>query len=192
MALFQGDRFVAGARLPQQPVSASLHSGYAALARYGCAGLVLMDDVQPAYLVTDDFIHGALMSEVQSLEDSRAVEVAALMPLGHFVLRWLREPEFEGVLTKLGKATSPTIVRIAPTPLHASSVEPPGPGRYGVYRTASAAPSANGWYIVDSVMSKHVQTAPVHYRCKNNHTNDDFDRGVCIVSGCGEPLITRP
>ena len=192
MSLFGDDRFVSEDRLPQQPFSASLHAGYAALARYGCSGLVLMDDMQPAYLVTDDFIHGALLSEANSLEDSQAVEAASLVPLGHFILRWLRDREFEGILAKLGDATSATILRIAPSPLRASTVELPGPGRYGVYRAASAAPSGNGWFFVDRAMSKRVQTAPVHYRCKNNHDNDDFDRGTCIVAGCGEPLITRP
>ena len=62
------ENFVPEAELPIRPLHSSLHAGYAAMAQRRRAGLILFDDTDPAYLVTDDFIHIALLIEAGLIE----------------------------------------------------------------------------------------------------------------------------
>jgi len=197
--LNEDDRFVPEDRIPTLPIQTTFHAGYIAMGRFQSSGLVLMDDAQPAYFVTDDFIRYALDNEVRRLREShglaqsRAIEAAGLLTIGNFLHRSLLEDWFDRLLLGVPNwASVPPVQRISPQQMPNEQYYSVINERYGVYRTTSAVPSAMGWYFVRPEMGRKIHTAPKKFPCEFGHENDDFDRGTCIVAGCGRPLITSP
>jgi len=72
------DHFIPEQRLPVKPLLTTLHAAYASMARAGSSGLALLDDEQPAYFVTADFVHAALISAAETLINTDRVETAAI------------------------------------------------------------------------------------------------------------------
>jgi hypothetical protein len=188
------DHFIPDRRMPTARLGTTLHAGYAAMARYRSSGIVLLDEEQPSYLVTDDFIHASLLSEAGELSNSVAIEGAALVPIAPFVRRTLIDADFERHLQDILGQKNPMVLRISPRSLDAdANISETGElSRYGLYRVTSPLPSGSGWHTIQGILSKKIFTPPAAYTCQNGHQNDDFDRGVCIVQGCGAALITRP
>jgi hypothetical protein len=187
------DHFIPEHRLPIKPLLTTLHAAYATMARARSSGLALLDDGQPVYFVTADFVHAVLISAAERLENTDRVETAAISHVSQYIARLFSDRGFREQLTDILKGAEPIALRISPRTL-GSEIDPTElvqqSDRYGFYRVLSPSPSRSGWYAVQSGLNQGVFTPPATYTCVNGHQNDDFDWGICIV--CQKALYTRP
>ena len=190
-----GSRFVPMSCLPVRPLLSTLHNIDNAIAESRRSGVVLTDDLEPAYMLTSHFVRASILLTAGEEPWQRKLEAAALTPVTSLIHRWLTTTDYQAVyLEGFVDKGAPMVLSISPHAVGASMDVEALHGRYDMYPVSGTTPSRSGWYFRSAEICQGTLVPdPEHYVCDKGHTHNSFDRGRCRLGSppCGADIRPR-